>query len=163
MSRSTDPARAKVAPPTLADIDGRALRFERDRRALIDAVIAAHLDTGVSANNLAHTLNESLSGPGWGRDRVLALLAAARNERAAHTALADYIPHRLAVWADVYGEHGAIACELVARSPDPITSEDARRILAALATVGLTVDEAALVDLSSHADRDALPLTRIKS
>lgn len=163
MSRSTDPTRTKAAPPTLADIDDRALHFERDRRALIDAVIAAHLDAGVSANNLAHTLSESLSGPGWGRDRVLALLAAARNERAAHAALAEYIPHSLAVWADVYGEHGTIACELVARSPDPITGEDARRILAALATIGLTVDAAALVGLSTLADRDALPITRIKS
>jgi ADP-ribose pyrophosphatase YjhB (NUDIX family) len=155
----------RTPPPTLADIDARALRLERDRRALLDAAAAAHIDGGVSANNLARTLGETLFGPGWGRDRIRALLAAARNERVANDALAAAgLPRStVAAWADLYDEGHAGPALLCNRTPGPLEVAVVRQTLDALAGVGLTLDvpdpAAALAALAFS--NPGLPITRL--
>jgi hypothetical protein len=134
---------------TLETVDGEAAAFEGHRRLLIMIAIEAHLDNRVSANAIATTLAKRINGPGWGRDRVLAILAAARVARTANRALQNANLGRV-VAADSgepvqddaaptiasYGTTTYLRVLTGAR----IGQGGARAVLAALTAAGLTVD-----------------------
>ncbi|WP_143659658.1 hypothetical protein, partial [Streptomyces sp. MP131-18] len=132
----------------LQSVRTQALAFEEQRRLLLHTAVDAHMDHGLGANTIATNLGAYAGGPGWGRDRVLEILRAARTARAANTALgkAD-----LANVVQAIHTQPRSADEIPLSVPDTIARltvltgahlgvGGARAILAVLNTAGLTVD-----------------------
>lgn len=159
---------------TKETLDGEAAAFEGHRRLLIRLAIEAHLDNRVSANTIATTLAKRINGPGWGRDRVLALLAAARMARTAnraldaaglgHVAAADSVESVDDDPAPTIASYGMTAYLRILIGAR-LSHGGAVAMLAALHAAGLTVDgdhtEATLAELTKSSPALALkPLPR---
>jgi hypothetical protein len=134
---------------TLQTVDGEAVAFEGHRRQLLQTAIKAHLDNRVSANAIATTLAKRINGPGWGRDRVLAILAAARVARTANRALQNANLGRVVVADSGEPVHDDATPDTASYSTTAylrvltgarIGQGGARAVLAALNAAGLTVD-----------------------
>lgn len=120
------------------------------------------MDHGLGANTIATALAAAAGGPGWGRDRVLEILRAARTARAANNVLGK---------ADLGKVVQAIYTEPRSADDIPLSVPDtvarlavltgahlgvggAKAVLAVLNTAGLTIDttdaEAALAESSKN-------------
>ncbi|MCC3762639.1 hypothetical protein K3N28_06090 [Glycomyces sp. TRM65418] len=146
----------------LQSVRTQARTFEEQRRLLLHAAVEAHMEHGLGANTIATNLGAYAGGPGWGRDRVLEILRAARTARAANDALrkAD-----LAKVVQAFHTEPRSADEIPLEVPDTVAHlavltgahmgvGGAKAILAVLSISGLTVDatdaEAALAESSKN-------------
>lgn len=151
--------------PMLDVLADAAADYRAAYARLVVVAIEAHR-VGTSANNVAR----ALAGlQGFGRNKVLALLAADRDAQAAQAAL------EAAGITDVYATDSwdptaAIAEQdltayLARDTDDPLDQATAGRILLILTRAGLTVDGAAdpVTALADLGHDGKLPLTRIKT
>lgn len=144
----------------LQAVKAQALAFEEQRRLLLRTAVEAHVDHGLGANTIATNLGAYAGGPGWGRDRVLAYLAAARTARAANDAFRRV---NLVKIVQAFATEPRSADVIPLEVPDTVARlavltggrlgvQGAKAVLSALNTAGLTVDaadaEAALAESS---------------
>ncbi|GAA2351039.1 GIY-YIG nuclease family protein [Glycomyces rutgersensis] len=148
------------AGESLAVLNQAVRAYETAHNILVRAIVDAHLHGNVSANNIARALAGRTAGPGWNRNRVLAILAAARTHTAASRVLADIDPDSN---VSVTVENDTVV-KLYIDPDKPPSSGHARAIVTAFAAASLTlaVDDPTATLTTPGPHDQGLPIVRTK-